>query len=234
MQVGIHQPMYLPWVGLFDRISKCDLFIFLDNVQYSKNYFLNRNKIKTPNGSGWLTVPVLTKGNFGQLIKDIKIDNNTDWSKKHWMSIYYSYKKAPYFSSYGNFFETAYQKKWIYLIDLSEYMLTGILNFMKVQVPIKKASVLAVQGKKEDLILNICNSVGASEYLSGPDGRNYMDLNIFGENNIKVYFHDYRHPEYPQLYGKFLPQMSVIDLLFNCGSQSLSILKNETEKFSKA
>ncbi len=227
VRVGIHQPMYLPWLGLFDRIYKCDQFILLDNVPYSKNYFINRNKIKSPREWQWLTVPVLMKGNFGQPIKDVRIDNSTDWAKKHWLSIYHLYNKAPYFLKYSDFFEDVYKKKWDYLIDLLEHLLKYLLVALKIDTPIKKASSLAIEGQKEELILNICKTLGANEYLSGPDGRNYLRLTEWETHNINVIFHDYRHPEYPQLYEKFIPEMSIIDLLFNCGPKSLSILKNE-------
>jgi hypothetical protein len=226
MRVGIHQPMYLPWLGLFDRIQRCDVFVLLDNVPYSKNYFINRNKIKTTNGWTWLTVPVLTSGLFGQLIKDVQIDNKTQWCKTHWRSIYYSYKKAPHFPKYVNFFEGFYAKEWAYLAEANEALLDFVLNTLGIKTRIVKASELDVLGKKEELILNTCKVLKADEYLSGPDGAKYLSLDLWRRNNIKVEFHNYRHPEYPQLYGKFIPQMSIIDLLFNCGEDSLRILSS--------
>jgi len=229
MRVGIHQPMYLPWLGLFDRIYRCDIFVLLDNVAYSKDYFLNRNKIKTANGWSWLTVPVLTKGKFGQLIREVQIDNSTPWQEKHWKSIYFNYIKAPFFSSYGEILKKeVYERKWTYLCELSEKSLKLLLKFLGITTPIVKASELGVEGKKEDLLIKICQKIGADEYLSGPDGRNYLNLEVWKQKNIKVYFHDYQHPCYPQLHGGFEPNMSVIDLLFNCGPESLDILsKNQ-------
>jgi len=226
MRVGIHQPMYLPWLGLFDRINRCDVFILLDNVPYSKNYFLNRNKIKTANGWTWLTIPVIFKGNSHKLIKEIEIDNRSDWRKKHWRSIYYSYKNSSYFDIYAEFFEHFYQQEWRYLAEASSQVLSSLLSMLQIKTPIRMASALGVEGKKEELILNICKAVQAQEYLSGPDGRNYLNLGLWRENRVKVEFHEYLHPQYRQLHGEFLPQMSVIDLLFNCGPDSLSILKN--------
>lgn len=226
MRVGIHQPMYLPWLGLFDRILKCDLFILLDNVPYSKNYFLNRNKIKTANGSVWLTIPVLLKGNSNKVIKDVQIDNRNDWRKKHWMSIYYAYKNSKYFDNYVTFIEDFYRQDWEYLAEASSFMLSTLLKIFNINTPIKMASALGAQGKKEDLILEICKLVQADEYLSGPDGRNYLTPALWQEKKIKVQFHDYQHPRYSQLHGEFLSHLSVIDLLFNCGPDSLSILIN--------
>ena len=224
MRVGIHQPMYLPWLGLFERIHRCDAFVLLDNVPYSKNYFINRNKIKTENGWMWLTIPVLTKGHFGQLIKDVRIDNTTQWRKLHWKSIYYSYQKAPYFPKYADFFEHAYLHECIYLIDIIEELFQFTLKVLGINTTIIKSSELNAAGKKEELILNICKALQADEYLSGPDGKKYLNHELWRENNIKVNFHNYHHPEYSQLHGKFLPQMSIIDLLFNCGDESLKIL----------
>ena len=226
--MGIHQPMYLPWLGLFDRIYRCDTFVLLDNVPYSKNYFLNRNKIKTQNGWTWLTVPVLATGKFGQLIKDVQIDNSVKWRDKHWKSIFFNYKKAPFFSKHAEFFEKVYGHEWTYLAELAEELLQFMSKSLRIKTPLVKASTLNVNGEKEKLLLNICKKLHADEYLSGPDGKNYLDPQVWRENNIKVFFHEYQHPEYPQLYGKFIPNMSIIDLLFNCGDESLKTLsKNQ-------
>ncbi|MCK9376420.1 MAG: WbqC family protein [Syntrophobacterales bacterium] len=224
MQVGIHQPLYLPWLGLFDRIYQCDLFILLDNVPYSKNYFLNRNKIRTKDSWIWLTIPVLFKGNTGILINDIKIDNRQDWRKKHWLSIYYSYRNSPHFNKYSEFFEGFYKKEWVYLAEATDCIFSYLLAELDIKTPIKMASSLDVRGKKEELILNICEHLKADNYLSGPDGRNYLHLDLWNEKHIKVQFHDYLHPQYPQPDGEFLSHLSVIDLLFNCGPESLNIL----------
>jgi hypothetical protein len=226
MKIGIHQPMYLPWLGIFDRIFKCDLFILLDNVPYSKNYYLNRNKIKTAKGWTWLTIPVLTKGNINKIIKEIEIDNKSSWRKKHWMSIYYAYSTAPYFKDHSPFFEEFYQREWIYLAEISTSMIVYLLEALQITTPIIPASSMEISGKKDELLLNICKELGADEYLSGPDGRNYLNLELWNKNGIKVQFHDYNHPQYNQLYGKFQMFMSVIDLIFNNGPESLNILKN--------
>jgi hypothetical protein len=227
MRIGIHQLMYLPWLGLFDRILKCDLFILLDNVAYSKNYFLNRNKIKTANGSLWLTIPVLLKGNFNIKINEVEIDNRNDWRKKHLMSIYYSYSNAKYFDNFIVSVEDFYKQEWKYLVDASAFMLSTLLKLLDINTPVKMASALGAQGKKEDLILDICKLVGADEYLSGPDGRNYLNPALWQERQIVVKYHDYQHPRYPQLHGEFLSHLSIIDLLFNCGPDSLQILRND-------
>jgi len=224
VRVGIHQPMYLPWCGLFDRIARSDLFILLDNVQYSKNYFINRNKIRTPQGWTWLTVPVISHGKSDQLIRDVETDGKIPWEHQHWKSISVSYAKAPYFKEYAGFFDEMYSTRWVYLNDVIQKTLTYLLQSLDIPTRIILASELDVTGKKNEYILNLCQHVGADEYLSGPDGRNYLNLPQWKDADIEVIFHDYRHPDYPQLFGSFEPNMSVIDLLFNCGNSSREIL----------
>lgn len=216
--------MYLPWCGLFDRIARSDLFILLDNVQYSKNYFINRNKIRTPQGWTWLTVPVISHGKSDQLIRDVETDGKIPWEHQHWKSISVSYAKAPYFKEYAGFFDEMYSTRWVYLNDVIKKTLTYLLQSLDIPTRIILASELDVTGKKNEYILNLCQNVGADEYLSGPDGRNYLNLPQWQEAGIEVLFHEYQHPEYPQLYGTFEPNMSVIDLLFNCGKSSKGIL----------
>lgn len=228
--IGIHQPHYLPWLGLIDRVSRCDLFVVLDNVPYSKNYFYNRNKIKTANGPVWLSVPVLTKGQFEQTFVETAIDNKQDWAKKHWKSIYYSYSKAPYFSEYGEFFQRALEREWQGLTGLCMEAFCYLLKSFHVETPILSASDMNVTGKKEALVLNICREAGATHYLSGPDGANYLNLDLWKEAGIHVDFQDYNHPTYPQLFGEFTSHLSCIDLLFNCGGNDGRTILNAEQK----
>lgn len=232
MRIGIHQPMYLPWCGLFDRISRCDQFVILDNVQYSKNYFINRNKIKTPHGWSWITIPVLTHGKQSQLIKDVEVDQITKWQNQHWKSIKFSYLKAPSFSVHADFFNNLYTEQHIHLEMVIDKSLTYLLKSLSIPTKIIYASDLNIGGKKNEYILNLCKELDADEYLSGPDGRNYLELEQWRNAHINVLFHDYHHPVYPQLYGNFEPNMSVIDLLFNCGIKSLEILTGDQPDYS--
>lgn len=231
MRVGIHQPMYLPWCGLFDRISRCDIFVLLDNVQYSKNYFINRNKIKTPSGWSWITIPVLTHGKQNPLIKDVDIDQKILWENQHWKSIFFSYSKAPFFSEHADFFKDLYAERYLHLDYVIEKSLAYLLKSLDISTKIIRASDLDISGKKDEYILNICKNLGADQYLSGPDGRNYLNLQQWHDANIDVLFHDYQHPVYPQLYGNFEPNMSIIDLLFNCGTKSREILTSYQPKY---
>jgi len=223
-----HQPAYLPWLGLFHKIALSDAYCHLDNVQYLVREFNNRNKIKTPNGPLWLTVPVKTKGYRKKEIKDIEIDNSVDWRKKHWKSIYLNYKKAPFFYKYADFFEELYQKEWQYLANLNKYMLKWFLKELGIKVAFYEASKLNLRGYKSDLVLNMCKKLKANLYIFGALGKDYAKEESFANEGIKIYFQNYNHPKYPQLWGgEFVSHLSIIDLLFNCGPQSLEILMSQ-------
>ena len=224
MILTAHQPVYLPWLGLFHKIALADAFCYFDNVQYLKKDWNNRNKIKTSQGEIWLTVPVLTKNHLEKKIKDIEINNATNWAKKHWKSIYINYHQAPYFDNYADFFKDLYKKEWRYLGDLNEYMLKWFLKTLGIQVDYFKASELDFQGSKSDLVLDMCQKLKADLYIFGALGKDYAREEDFDKAGIKLYFQDYQHPRYQQLYGDFLPYMSIIDLLFNHGDKSLEII----------
>ena len=228
MIVGIHQPQYLPWLGIIDRVIRSDIFVMLDNVPYSKNYFYNRNRIKTTNGWCWLTVPVLFKGKFGTWIKDVGINNKANWREKHWKSILSAYNKAPFFKVYKEYFEEFLSKERIYVSEVSIESLILTLRLFGIDRKIVKASELQVKGSKEGLLISICKELGADSYLSGPDGIDYINLDVWRANRIEVRFQSFKHPKYPQLYGDFIPQMSAVDLLFNCGEENgLSVLMDK-------
>ena len=222
MIVTIHQPEHLPWLGFFHKISRAELFVVLDSVQYRKNYFQNRNRIRTANGWTWLTVPV--KRNINTLIKDVEIDNNQNWRKKCWNSIYFTYKKAPFFCEYSNVLENFYKQDWINLCELNIQLIKQFLRFLYSEPVILRSSEMDVQGKGSKLILNICKEVDADTYISGIFGKEYLKLSDFKEAGIEVIFQEFHHPIYKQLYEPFIPGMSIIDLLFNHGPDSLDIL----------
>ena len=226
MIVAIHQPNYLPWLGYFYKIASCDMFVLLDNVQYSKNGFINRNKIKTPQGTAWLTVGALTKGRYEQLINEVEINNSLPWSSIHEKSISQGYSNAPYFKNYISFFEDIYHRKWEGLVDLNEALIKVICQILGIRsVEFTRASELNVPGQSTELLVNICKAVGSDTYLSGPSGQKYMDEELFEREGISLRYSDFKHPAYTQLWGDFIPNMSIIDLLFNEGGESLKILK---------
>ena len=153
MILSINQPAYLPWLGYFHRICISDLHIVLDHVQFEKNSYVNRNKIINGNEWRWLTIPVQTKGKFGKLnINGLKINNNINWKKKHWVSIQNNYSKTSYFHHYADFFEYVYSKEWMYLADICKEVTNYLLQQLGINTEIKYSSEMTAEGKKNDLI----------------------------------------------------------------------------------
>ena len=228
MIVSINQPAYLPWLGYFHRIAVSDLHIVLDDVQFEKNSFTNRNKIRTREGWQWLTVPVKTKGKFGDLaINELEPDNHSRWAAKHWTALRQHYGKAPFFKIYEPQLAEIYAKPWERLNDLMRVLTTMLLEAFSIRTPLRYSSDMKVDGAKDELVLNLCRAANATHYLSGPLGRNYLREEIFAAAGVKVSYNDYRHPAYAQVYPGFEPFMAALDLLFNCGPDSLAILKKD-------
>jgi hypothetical protein len=166
MIVAIHQPNFLPWLGYFYKIAKCDVFVLLDNVQYVKNSFINRNKIKTPQGAQWLTVPVKTKGRFGQLIKDVEINNTVDWRKRHLRTLEMNYKRAKYFEPVFRGVEAIYfARDWQNLCELNIEILKWVVSILGIEKKLMRASELNVKGEGTQLLINIVKEVGGNTYL---------------------------------------------------------------------
>ena len=228
MIVSINQPSYLPWLGYFDRINRSDIHIVLDHVQFEKNGIINRNKIRTQNSWSWLTVPLKTKSKYGNLdIRNIEIQNTLQWKKKHWKTIQSNYSKCEYFKDYAPFFQKVYTTEWVKLIDFINFINKHFLKVLGIKTKIISSYELNPKKAKSDLILELCQKVDAHEYISGPFGRDYLDLQSFKNAGISVHFHDYSHPVYAQKFKGFESNMSIIDLLLNHGKNSLKILKNE-------
>lgn len=224
--VGIHQPQYLPWLGLIERVSQCDIFIILDTVPYSKNYFYNRNKIRTKEGEVWLTIPVLTSGLTGQTFIETRINNTKNWGLKHWKTIEQSYRRAPFFDMYQGFFFETLNRRCDFLVDICLETFRFLLDSFAITSRVVRASELGAKGAKEDLLLDLCTKTGATRYLSGPDGRNYLNLDAWAANSIAVDFQNYQHPVYQQVYGGFVPNLSVVDLLFTHGREGAVHMKS--------
>jgi len=219
-----HQPVYLPWLGLFHKIATADVFVSFNQVQYQPKDWNNRNKIKTSSGPLWLTVPVNRKGYLDKKIGDITINNNVPWGRKHWRSIEANYRKTPYFQRYADYFESIYAREWISLVELNESMLKWFLETLGIKVPVLSAGDYDFQGEKSELVLDMCRTVECDAYIFGALGKDYADEAAFLKAGITPVFQDYCHPQYPQHYGEFEPYMSILDLLFNCGPDSLDVL----------
>ncbi len=229
MIISISQPAYLPWAGYFDRILKSDLHIVLDHVQYESNSksVTNRNKVRTPQGWTWLTVPVQTKGLHGQMtIDQLKIAEDKKWPKKHWETIRHNYRRAPFYEEYANYLEEVYKKEWTRLAPLMRETNDFFRNSLDIVTEIKYSTEMNTEGKKSDLILNLCKAVHATKYISGPFGRDYLELDRFKDAGIEVLFHDYQLQEYKQLHPGFEPYMSIVDILMAKGPEARDVVES--------
>ena len=225
MIVAIHQPNYIPWQGYFYKMLNCDIFVFLDNVQFSKNSIINRNKIKTNSGETWLTVPVLTKNSHQQLIRDVRINRTVDWRRKHKNSIQQYYIKAPFFKKYAPHLLDLYSKDWERLVELNTALIKFVTDCLDIKKEFINASTLGLSGKSTDLLIEVCKKLNGDVYLSGEGSKKYMDEEKFKEAGIKIKYTDFKQTKYSQLYGDFIPNLSILDLFFNCGRESRKILE---------
>jgi len=214
-----HQTAYLPYCGLIHKIALADTFCMFDCVQRSGEDWERRNRIKGPNGEFWLTVPLKSKGYRGKKLHELEIDNTQRWRDKHRKSIIGAYQKAKYFSEYMPFFNELYSMEFQYLCELNEYFLKWVLELLKINIEYCRASDLHFEGQKSDLVLDMCRQLDADMYIFGSQGANYADVRAFERAGIKLYFQEYIHPVYPQLWGAYVPYMSVVDLLMNVGAE---------------
>jgi hypothetical protein len=223
--VCIHQPDFIPWIGFFDRLLKSDIFVVLDNVQLLRRGWHNRDKIKTAKGPMWLTVPINWKGRSNQLINEAEIDNIQNWRRKQLKALDFWYKKAPYFDRYFPQIEKIYSRRHQKLVDLNVDLLNFLSQAFEIEVEVIFASSLNVTAKSTDLMVRIVKAVGGDTYLSGIGAKDYLDEQKFEQARLKVIWQKFEHPVYPQLHGEFIPDLSSIDFLFNCGDKCVNILK---------
>jgi len=216
--IVIHQPDFIPWIGFFDRLIKCDIFVALDDVQYIRRGWHHRDKIKSNSGSIWLTVPVKKKGHYDQLINEVEIDYSQNWISKHLKTLQHSYGKAKYFSKIFPKIEEIYLNNYKLLIDFNIAFIMLIINLFNIKVDMIFSSSLGCAGEKTDLLIDIVKKVGGNIYLSGLGSKSYLIENRFTNENLGLQWQDYKHPIYPQLHGQnFIPKLSALDYLFNCG-----------------
>jgi len=223
MILTAHQPVYLPWLGLFHKIAISDLYCYFDIVQYQRKDYNNRNKIKTHNGDIWLSVPVRSSGRLNSKINDIEIINN-GWNKKHIRSIELNYSKAKYFEKYFNGIKKILLNDYKYLSDLNYDILKYGLHALNIDTKVIKASDYDFSGSKSDLVLDMCVKLSADLYIFGKQGKEYANTDSFLDKSILTIFQDYKHPAYRQLHGDFIPNMCFLDLIFNHGSNSYNLL----------
>lgn len=215
MLLCAHQPMYLPWRGLFNKIRWADTFCIFDDVPFERHGFGNRNWIKTANGPVLLTVPVRLKDHIDKPIRDILIANETNWQRKHLRSIELAYAKAPFFDKHYPKMQEIYGRKWETLAGLNRVLLEYFLDALGIKVEIVTASEQGFSGSKSELVLDMCLKLGATEYIFGAMGKNYADVEAFEKAGVKVLFQYYHEKPYPQMHGEFVPNLSTIDYLMN-------------------
>lgn len=203
-------------------MARCDAFVFLDSVQYSRTSYTARCLIKGVNGkSQWLSVPVFKKGRYYQDISDVEINNDTDWQSVHQRNMESCYSKAPYFRESSWLNDAAYKNKWDRLSLLNIELIKSIAGNLDIAPSFIKLSELGISSKSSELLIDICKKMSADVYLSGPGGKKYLDENKFKEAGIELRFVTYYPQAYPQLWGEFVPGLSIIDMLYNCGPQAV-------------
>lgn len=219
-KVAVIQSNYIPWKGYFDIIHDVDLFVFYDDVQFTKNDWRNRNKIKAPSGAMWLTVPV--GADIQRLICEVGITDSR-WALKHWKSICQYYSKAPFFDSYKGVFEEIYlQRQWQNLSELNQHLVKVIAReCLGISTEFRDSREFSSEGTRLDRLLDLLQKTGASEYVSGPAAKGYIEESRFAEAGIALTFKDYSgYPEYPQFFPPFDPYVSIVDLLFQVGPEA--------------
>lgn len=228
MKIAIAQPTYLPWLGYFDLIDQADAFVILDSVQFEKQSWQQRNRIKTPIGLQWLTVPVVFRGRFGQLIHEVEIRDCEFW-RNHLRAIELNYRRAPFFDDY--FHQLGLRLRCSAgprLVDLNVRLIEWFMNVLGIRTPLFFSSRLALPGRRTELLANICACFGATEYMSPIGSAGYLlpEIDLLKRRSIEILFQNYQHPQYVQMFPPFVPYASILDLIFNEGERSLEIVRS--------
>lgn len=220
-KIAILQSNYIPWKGYFDMIAAVDEFILYDDMQYTRRDWRNRNQIKTPQGVQWLTVPVLVKGKYHQKIRETEIDG-TDWAAAHWKAISINYRRTPHFDEIASWLEPLYlAETYTHVSQLNRRLIEAVCNYLGITTVIKNSWDYALLDGKTERLADLCVQGGATEYISGPSAKNYVQEQVFSDLGIKLTWFDYTgYPEYPQPWGDFTHGVTILDVLFNCGKES--------------
>lgn len=220
-KIAISQSNYIPWKGYFDMIAAVDEFILYDDMQYTRRDWRNRNKIKTPQGVKWLTVPVLVKGKYYQKIRETEI-NGTDWAQSHWNNIIENYRNSPCFNEISIWLEPLYlNNTYINLSHLNRVFIQAVCDYLEINTIISNSWDYQLVDGKSERLANLCLQAGGGEYISGPAAKAYIESAFFLEQGIKLSWFDYTgYLDYSQLWGSFTHEVSILDLLFNCGKSA--------------
>tara|TARA_R100001143_G_C3360095_1_gene134897 strand:+ start:7794 stop:8486 length:693 start_codon:yes stop_codon:yes gene_type:complete len=225
-KIAILQSNYIPWKGYFDLIAAADEFILYDDMQYTRRDWRNRNKIKTPQGLQWLTVPVRVKGQFHQKIRETEIES-TDWAHAHWKALVQNYRRTPHFEDIAAWLEPLYLNSLpTQLSELNRRFIEAICHYLSIETKISNSWDYSLAEGKSERLADLCAQAGGTEYISGPAAKDYLDEQAFKIKGINVTWFDYtNYPSYPQLWGEFAHGVTILDLLFNCGKSSRDYMK---------
>jgi hypothetical protein len=225
MIVACQQPYFLPWPGFFAKAMQADLMVLLDHVQFPLgSSWVSRNRIKTKDGQLWLSVPVLRKERTFQKINQVEIFNERGWGRKFSQRLEDAYRHAPYLEDHRSFFDRTFRSYWTHLIQLNLSVLEYLRRSLALRTPFQLSSALGITSTGPRLPIDICQQTKADTYLSSRAGRKYIDESELRRSGIDVRYVHYRPPAYPQLWGPFLPNLSVVDMILNCGPRSRSII----------
>lgn len=225
-KVAIVQSNYIPWKGYFDLIASVDEFILFDDMQFTRRDWRNRNLIKTPQGTQWLTVPVEVKGKFSQTIRETRIQD-AGWAADHWKALCLNYRRAAYFEATSALFEPLYAARHESLSALNRVYLEAICGFLGIRTPITNSWDYAAADGKSERLASLCAAAGGSVYVSGPAAKDYLEAGPFEARGIAVEWFDYSgYPVYPQLWGEFAHGVTILDLIFNTGADATRYMKH--------
>lgn len=219
MKISIHQSQYLPWPAYFKKIAMSDKFVILDNVQFQKNGIQNRNKLRNKNGEFWITIPV--SGPMQEKINEKKCADER-WKKKHFQSIIQSYSKCPYWEEHKEALNSLYINSTEFLNDINISFIKYFISQLDLKTEIFLSSQLNIEGSKSDLVMNICKKLSATEYIAGLGSKDYLDQDSFSRHSIKINFLESINPIYEQIHGKFIPDLSLIDMLMNVSKKNIN------------
>ena len=226
-KIAILQSNYIPWKGYFDLISSVDEFIIFDDMQYTRRDWRNRNKIKTSQGVQWITIPVRTKGNYLHQIREIEIEKN-NWNIYHWKTLLQSYAKAPYLHEIASWLEPLYfQSEVCRLSEVNRRFIEAICLYLNIETRITNSWDYKPLGSKSERLVDLCAQAGGTHYISGPSAKSYVDESLFTIHGIELTWFSYlNYPTYNQLWGDFVHEVTILDLLFNCGKSAPKYMKH--------
>jgi hypothetical protein len=232
--VAIVQSNYIPWIGYFDLISSVDEFVLLDDVQFTKRDWRNRNLIKSQTGPKWLTIPVATKGRFNQLVNETLVQGQ-EWREQHWATLVHAYGKSAFFNEISDLLGPLYKDgRSEFLSAINREFIVEISDFLNLNTTITTSSQYPLTNEPTERLVSICRAAGATTYVSGPAAKSYLDVSVFRRENIDVEWFEYpTYRQYPQMWGGFESNMSIVDMLFNLGEASLEqVLESGSRRIS--